>query len=280
MPTPTTYLPPAKYPVRAVVWAIHLAIPLLGLWLLLGGGPTVNIMWQHSPSHFWMILSVAGLNVGLGLLVSEAARRHHDARLFLVSMVFLSSAGFFFLHGLSTPMVILPAGSLGFDIGQQVGLSIASVFAFLSALPLDEKWAQAVQREQVTVRTGLLIFMVFWGLASLVPGFTPLSAPPAAGLAPWAAWLSLPGVLLYAAAAVLMFRLHRRRPSAMLISLITAYALLAEAMIAGMSQLDWHLSWWEWHLLLTLAFVFVGYSAYVQYQREGASAGDGASGLF
>ena len=35
---------------------------------------------------------------------------------------------------------------------------------------------------------------------------------------------------------MMMFQLHRKRPSAMLISLITAYALLAEAMIAGMSQ--------------------------------------------
>src|SRR5439155_8502330 len=32
-------------------------------------------------------------------------------------------------------------------------------------------------------------------------------------------------------------------------------------------------SWWEWPLLLTFAFVFVAYSAYVQYGREGSSAG-------
>ena len=34
----------------------------------------------------------------------------------------------------------------------------------------------------------------------------------------------------------MMFLLHRGGPAAMLISLITAYALLAEAMVAGMSQ--------------------------------------------
>ena len=59
----------------------------------------------------------------------------------------------------------------------------------------------------------------------------------------------------------------------MLISLVTAYALLAEAMIAGMSHHNWHLSWWLWHILLTLAFVFVAYSAYMQFRREGTSAG-------
>ncbi|MEN3357548.1 MAG: adenylate cyclase, partial [Mycobacteriales bacterium] len=35
----------------------------------------------------------------------------------------------------------------------------------------------------------------------------------------------------------------------------------------------WHLSWWEWHLLLLAGFGFVAYSAHVQYRREGSSAG-------
>ncbi|WP_433435293.1 adenylate/guanylate cyclase domain-containing protein [Nonomuraea sp. CA-141351] len=269
---PTPYLPPATHPVRGVVWGIHLVLPLLGLWLLLAH-PDVNIPWQHNPSHFWMIITVAGLNVVLGIMISEASSRRQDARLFLVSMVFLSSAGFFFLHGLATPKIILPTGSLGFDLGQQAGLTIAAAFAFASALPLGERAAKAVLDSQHFVRAVLFGFIVAWGLVSLIPGLTPLSEPPPQSPVPWLAWASIPGVLLYGAASVMMFLLHRRRPSAMLISLITAYALLAETMVAGMSQLNWHLSWWEWHLLLTLAFVFVAYSAYLQFRREGSSAG-------
>ncbi|NJP95567.1 adenylate/guanylate cyclase domain-containing protein [Nonomuraea sp. FMUSA5-5] len=115
--------------------------------------------------------------------------------------------------------------------------------------------------------------MALWGVVSLVPGLTPLSEPPMVSPMDWMMWGSVPGLLLYAAASVMMFLLHRRRPAAMLISLITAYALLAESMVAGMSQLNWHLSWWEWHILLTLAFVFVAYSSYLQFRREGSSAG-------
>ncbi|WP_246148152.1 adenylate/guanylate cyclase domain-containing protein [Nonomuraea turkmeniaca] len=274
MPTanPSPYLPPATQPVRGVVWGLHLALPLLGLWLLLAQ-PTINIEWHHNPSHFWMIITVAGLNVVLGVMISEASRRRQDARLFLVSMVFLSSAGFFFMHGLATPQIILPTGSLGFDLGQQVGLSIAAVFAFASALPLGEQAAKQVLGSQHFVRAVLFGFMIVWGLASLIPGLTPLSEQPFREPVPWFAWASIPGLLLYGAASVMMFLIHRQRPSAMLISLITAYALLAEAMIAGMSQLNWRLSWWEWHLLLTMAFVFVAYSAYLQFRREGSSAG-------
>lgn len=272
MPTDSTYLPPATQPVRAAVWAIHLVLPMLGLWLLLGQSH-LNIEWHHNPSHFWMILSVAALNVMLGALISEASRRRQDARLFLVSMVFLSSAGFFLLHGLATPQIILPLGSLGFDVGQQVGLTIAAGFAFASALPLGERAARAVLDAQHVIRGALIGFLILWGLASLIPDLTPLSQPPLGRRVDLLAWLAIPGLLLFCAAGVMMFMLHRRRPSAMLISLITAYALLAEAMIAGMSQLNWHLSWWLWHVLLTLAFVFVAYSAYLQFRREGSSAG-------
>ena len=156
---------------------LHLSLPMLGLWLLLAQ-PHLNIEWHHNPSHFWMIVGVAGLNVALGTLISEASRRRRDARLFLVSMVFISSAGFFFLHGLATPQVILPTGSLGFDLGQNVGLTIASGFAFASALPLGERAAAQVLRAQHLIRGLLFGFMALWGLASLIPGVTPLSRPP------------------------------------------------------------------------------------------------------
>ena len=69
------------------------------------------------------------------------------------------------------------------------------------------------------------------------------------------------------------YLLHRRAPAAVLLSLVTAFVLLAEAMVAVTLADKWHLSWWEWHLLLTFAFGFVAYSAYVQYRREGTSAG-------
>ncbi|WP_449063417.1 adenylate/guanylate cyclase domain-containing protein [Planomonospora algeriensis] len=105
-----------------------------------------------------------------------------------------------------------------------------------------------------------------------MPGLTPLSArPPAHGADLGGA--ELLAVALYGAAAVMVFRLHRRRPAAMLISLVTAYALLAEAVVAGMSHHNWHLSWWLWHVLLTLAFAFVAYSAHLQFRREGSGAG-------
>jgi class 3 adenylate cyclase len=266
------YLPPATQPVRGVVWAFHLSLPLIGLWLLLAFPDRLNIRWEHPPSHFWLIVAVAGVNVGLGMLISQAATRRGDARLLLVSLVFLSSAGFFLLHGLATPSVILEGGSYGFDIGQPVGLAVAAVLAFISSLPLSERVAAAILARSDLLRAGLVIVLVAWGWASLVEGLTPLSDPPPPGGATIGVF-SWVGAILYAVSAALMFRIHRRRPSAMLVSLMTAYALLGEAMVAGFFRPNWLLSWWEWHVLLTLAFVFVAYSAYIQFRREGSSQG-------
>ena len=77
------------------------------------------------------------------------------------------------------------------------------------------------------------------------------------------------GVSLYTLASVRYWRLHRRRPSVILIAILTAFALLAEAMVAVALARNWHASWWEWHLLMAF-FAFVYYSAHVQYAREGS----------
>ncbi|MBB2912384.1 hypothetical protein FHS43_003667 [Streptosporangium becharense] len=263
------YLPPATQPVRTLVWVLHLALPMLGLWLLLAR-PHLNIVWQDNPGHFWLIIVVAGINLALGLLVGEAARRRADARLLLVSLVFLSGAGFFLVHGLTTPKVILGGPSRGFDLSHPVGLVVASVLAFVSALPLGDRAAATVLRNQVWLRGGVAALIALWGVACLVPGLTPLSRPaPGADLG----GVELAGAALFVAAAAMLFRLHRRRPAAVLVSLVTAYALLAETLVAGMSHHNWHLSWWLWHVLLTTAFLFVAYSAYLQFRREGGSAG-------
>ncbi|MEU8042106.1 adenylate/guanylate cyclase domain-containing protein [Streptosporangium sp. NPDC049078] len=264
------YLPPATQPIRTVVWALHLALPMLGLWLLLAE-PDLNIVLQDNPSHFWLIITIAGINLVLGLMVGEASARRSDARLLLVSLVFLSGAGSFLVHGLTTPGIILEGTSYGFDLSHPVGLLVASVFAFASALPLGGRAAEAVLRNQMWLRGGLAALIIGWGVACLVPDLTPLSGSPPMGTG--LGGLEWAGVALFAAASAMMFQLHRRRPAVVLISLVTAYALLAEALVAGLSHRNWHLSWWLWHALLTTAFVFVAYSAYLQFRREGTSAG-------
>jgi class 3 adenylate cyclase len=263
------------------VWALHLALPVAALWLLVGR-PSTDLIWEHHPSHFWLVLVVAAVNVVVGLRMSVAAQWHRDARLFLVSLAFLSSAGFLLLHALATPGVLISHANLGFDIAQPVGLAVASVFAVASGL----NWPAAVapaQRPSAAPRRGLrwlavvqvvfVLFLLAWAAISLLD-LPPLNRPPQPrDLQGPLSIVAIVSVAFYVIAAIRFYLLHRKAPAAVLLSLITAFVLLAESMVAVALAGKWHLSWWEWHILLTFAFGFVAYSAYVQYRREGSSAG-------
>jgi adenylate cyclase len=270
--TTRPHLPPAVQPARVLVWFLHLALPIAALWLLLAQ-PQVDAVWQHQPSHFWLVLIVAVVNVWLGARMSATARRHTDARLFLVSLAFLTSAGFLALHALATPGILISHPNAGFDLAQPVGLAVASVFAVASGLPFNPDRATGTFRALVVLRAGVALLLLGWALVSLLD-LAPLNQAPAARdvEGPIVA-VAVVSVALYLVAALRFYLLHRKAPAAVLLSLVTAFVLLAEAMTAVILAPKWHVSWWEWHVLLTFAFGFVAYSAYVQYRREGSSAG-------
>jgi class 3 adenylate cyclase len=51
-----------------------------------------------------------------------------------------------------------------------------------------------------------------------------------------------------------------------------AFTLLAEAMIAIAFGHNWHASWWEWHVLMAVAFGLVAFVARLEYRRRRSTA--------
>src|SRR5438093_786910 len=156
---------------RAVIGGALLLLPMGGLVLLLAR-PAIDRRWEHHPSHFWLVLGVALLNVGLGVATSEAARRRGDARLFLVS---------------------------------------------LALLPL--------------------------------------------------------GIARYLLAAARYAILFQRRGRTLLLAVSVSFVLLAEALVAVAFGRSWHASWWEWHMLMAVAFGAVTAAARIEFRREGSLTG-------
>ena len=166
----------AEYVGQAVAaGAVLLALPIAGLVLLLVE-PDADAHWQHRPTHFWLILGTALVNVVLGLAASEAARRRGDARASLVSLAFPSSAGFLALHALATPGQLVHGKNTGFDIATPVGLVIGALFAAASAVELSPAQAAAVLRREGLLRGGLFALLAAWAVASLAEG-PPLDRP-------------------------------------------------------------------------------------------------------
>ena len=242
------------------VWLLLFAIPLGGLALILVE-PDLDVHWEHHPAHFWLVLSISLVSVALGALTNEAASRRSDARLFLVSMAFLSSAGFLGLHALATPGVLLEGKNAGFVIATPVGLLIAAVFAAWSSI--DRPVVSNVR----LFRWGLVAILAAWAAVS-VAEIPPLDRQLTEDATDrWLFGLGVPAVLLYGIAAWRYWRLYQGRPSQVLAGVTAAWILLGEASIAVAFSRNWHASWWEWHLLMAAAFGIVAFTALRERHR-------------
>jgi class 3 adenylate cyclase len=241
---------------------------MFGLYILLIH-PQLDARWEQHPAHFWLVLAVAAGNFAIGALMSEAARRRTDARVFLIALALLTSAGFFALHALATPRVLLPSANTGFVIATPVGLLAAAVFAVGSSLDWPPRWAAALMRWHAVLRACLIGVLAAWAVVSIA-NLPPLDKP----LPEQAASLPLHtlaaiAVVSYAVAAAAYVRRYLRRPALMLLAVAVAFVLLGEAMTAIAFGHTWHATWWEWHLLILLAFGLIAYSVRVEWRREG-----------
>ena len=250
---------------RMTLTAVVLAVPLLGLFLLLLQ-PKLDLRWEHHPAHFWLVLITAVLSAILAYATGEAAGRRGDARLLYVSLAFLSSAGFLALHALATPGVLLAKSNTGFLIATPVGVALGSVFGAMSTADFSGDRAVRHVRIGKRLRWALLGLMVLWAVWSLA-SLPPLNRPPqfAEG---FPLLLAVPAVLLYGGSAVRYVQFWRRRPSLLLLAVPSAFILLAESMIAMAFARNWHLSWWEWHVLMLAAFALVALSAQTSWREE------------
>ena len=250
---------------------VALAVPLAGLLLLLGI-PYLDAHWEHHPSHFWLVLGVALVNVTLGLIVSEVSRRSGDERLFLVSMVLLTSAGFLALHALATPGVVLSGPNGGFVLATPIGLLLASGFAALSSIEMDDRTESTLRRWQSPMRIGLVSVLLVWAAASLA-GVPPLDRVIESERAPWVLALLPLGVGAYAFAAWRYLAIYRERQRPLPLAVAVAFVFLAEALVAIAFGRAWRASWWEWHLLMAVAFATIVFAARQEYRRAPSLSG-------
>ena len=216
------------------------------------------------------MLSSAAVSVALAYLTNLVASRHRDARLVLLSLAFLASAGFLGLHALATPGVLLEAPNTGFAIATPFGLFIASVFAAVSVTALAGPRAATILRRKSILLLGLVAAMVIWAEISLA-GLPPLSGPLPAqeAVGPLTA-LAVVAVPLFAYAAWRCFQQFQQRGGTLVLASAVALVLLGEAMIAIALSRNWHISWWEWHVLMLAGFVVIALGARAEYRRGGS----------
>ncbi len=117
------------------------------------------------------------------------------------------------------------------------------------------------------LRLVLLALMVLWAVFSL-RHLPPLDGSPTGVAEQVPALLAVPAIALYGFAAVRYLQLWRRRRTPMLLAMMGAFVLLAESMMAIAFARSWHLSWWEWHVLMLVAFGLVALGARHSWREE------------
>ena len=254
---------------RLAPWAVALGLPL-ALVILLRSAPRLDARWEVDPVHFWIVLAAGVVNAGLAIAISEAGRRRRDARLLLIGLAFLVSAGFLGLHALATPNVVVDGGSAGFVLATPIGLVLAGAFAAASAVEYGLDASLRIVHAARWLLGGVLALMLVWAIVS-VAGLPPLADPvtPDQVEAPLSALAGL-GVVLYGYASWSYFRVWSRRRTGLAFAVAFAFGLLAEALIVSVLSLptSWRLSWWEWHVLMPISFFTIAAAANSEWYEE------------
>jgi class 3 adenylate cyclase len=189
----------------------------------------------------------------------------------LLSLAFMATGGFMGLHAFGTAGVLFAESRAGFQIAIPVGLLVSAFFAAASAfVDVRPALGARVMRQRRRLRGAVLITMAVW-FAWTVADLPPLSGPNSeAASGGVLGGLAVLGTIIYAASALRYWRLFRDGPRLLPAAVIACFLLLAEAMVgvAVTGERKWHASWWEWHFLIVLAYLIIGFAAQREWRDE------------
>jgi class 3 adenylate cyclase len=246
------------------------ALPLVGLVSLLLRSH-LDPQWNNHRFHFTVFVAIGTAVVALSYVAGEAADRRGDARVLLLSLAFLAMGAFLALHAIGTPGILLTKDLSGFKVAISVGLLVGAVFVAASAFV--DAWPNApalVIRRRQLLRSSVLVVLAAWAVWTLAQ-LPPLSRSTGeGGTGSLLTVLAAIGAVIYAASAGRYWLVYREDLALLPASVIACCVLLAEAMIgvAATGERNWHASWWEWHLLIVLAYLVVLFAARREWSDE------------
>jgi HD-GYP domain-containing protein (c-di-GMP phosphodiesterase class II) len=290
---------------RRAGWGAVALLPFLVLATLLYGllpDPLIGA----PRSHLIVVAATAGLLALLAVLMALSALQVRDTRVLFLALAFLCIAGVFLAHALTTPGVLVPYANPWVGFSASFSLFLGALCLALSALD----WPAAAARFLVARQKHL--FLLALGALALynVVAFATASTPPEAlaetaeeyeygataahaghaaastpgaelaggifvGLSdPWVARaLALVTLALLAFTIARYTRRNRLAPAPLVAGLLVASIFLAQAHLVMLITTIWHASWWEYHLLLLLAFFAAATGLAREYARSGSLAG-------
>ena len=246
-------------------WAAVAAAPSIA-FLVLRANPALDFEARSPEGHFYIVSVVTLINVTLGLLAVLAALRTRSVRVLLLAMAFVSMAGIFAMHGLSTP---------GFLVGQEywavTGLSsrlstlVAASLLAASAIDLPSP----IDRQLLRLRLPIL---VAWVAGLVAYGFVglrfPEQIPQGLVTSPMLLDASFIAVVLLAGFTAYRYFHGYRRSGLPMYSAVTLGALLILQAQVGMHfGITYHGTFWLYHVELLIGFSAILWGLFIEYAR-------------
>ena len=226
---------------------------------------------EHPVGHFYIVSIVSLLALLVSIAVGVAGVRLRNVNVTFLSIGYISLAGLFILHGLSTPGFIVQEGNALPALSGRLSVIIASVWVFLSALPTDlaiVRWLSRAQRALVPI----WIVVLAIGILAAVAGSGRIErAFPHPAAHPWlycliTAVLSLFAMYRYRKLYVMtLFPIH--------LGIVCSSSLLVVSIVIMVYGDVWDASWWLYHFTLFGSICCMVVGVVAQYVGQPSVAG-------
>jgi hypothetical protein len=261
-----------------VAWSLLALTPTLLLGLFLGN-VIPDASWGSPTFHLYIVSFASLLALTLTILMSVAAFQLRDPRVLFLSLAFMGITGIFLTHGLTTPGELVPANPW-VAISSPFALFVGAIFLALATIqwsPTITQWIVNRQNLNLTLFAGIHVAYgviaigtsltvtgggmamdddAMYGMSMDMPGdvktpfvslFRFLEQPLVSHT------LSAITVLLLLFVINHFLRVYAASRSPLAAGFFFSALLTLQSEISITTTSMWHLSWWEYHVVMVLA---------------------------
>jgi len=252
---------------RTVAGPAALVVLLLLGYVGLRSQPAIDAMLEAPEGHFYVVSLVALLATVLAACVGIAGMRLRNTNVTFLALAYITLAGIFLVHGLSTPGMMMHPTALP-KIAAQFSVLGAVILIWVSSFDTDHPLMIALGRWQRRLLPVWTVLVVLFGAVSMVwphvIHFLPINVNPYK-------WIATAVTAAFSIAAIRRYRdSYRLTGFPLHILVIYSAALMIVAQIIMVTGETWRLSWWSYHFVLLASTLVMVIGVARQYVARGS----------
>ncbi|MFC4811136.1 HD-GYP domain-containing protein [Paenibacillus sp. GCM10023250] len=253
---------------KAVIGPILAAVLPVVLFEWFRSDAAADVVLQAPQGHFYFVTAVSALATVVAIAVGIAGHRLRNIKVGFMSLGYLSLAGIFLLHGLTTPGFVIHTGNLP-AMFAQLSILLTSLWLCLSAVSSDHRFIRRLSRWRKWLIPGWLLLL--GGLVAFTLRMPQdMTLIPLGGDGPYK-WAAV--TMTCAACLWTMYRYwqsYRHAGFPLQRAIVYSVSLILAAQFIIVAGTMWRLSWWLYHLLLLASMLVMLVGLIRQYFSQGS----------